>query len=115
MIGEWTVEPAHVAERIALRNVSGYALAWNTSFGGVPAADVVVVDYRSGSGGRNLMPLSSSAACFTSQAPRSGFFGCGLDSHHRDHRHRDTDEISTAPRHLSPSLPLIMKMPEIAR
>ena len=41
VIGEWIVEPAHVAERIVLRNVSGYALAWNTSFGGVPAADVV--------------------------------------------------------------------------
>lgn len=41
-IGEWIVEPAEVAERIVLRNVSGYALAWNTSFGGVPAADVIV-------------------------------------------------------------------------
>jgi diaminopimelate decarboxylase len=40
-IGEWIVEPAEVADRIVLRNVSGYALAWNTSFGGVPAADVV--------------------------------------------------------------------------
>lgn len=42
VIGEWTVEPAHVAERIVLRNVSGYALAWNTGFGGVPAADVLL-------------------------------------------------------------------------
>jgi diaminopimelate decarboxylase len=41
-IGEWIVEPADVAERVVLRNISGYALAWNTSFGGVPAADVVV-------------------------------------------------------------------------
>ncbi len=41
MIGEWIVEPADVADRVVLRNVSGYALAWNTSFGGVPAADVV--------------------------------------------------------------------------
>jgi len=40
-IGEWIVEPVEVAERIVLRNVNGYALAWNTSFGGVPAADVV--------------------------------------------------------------------------
>ncbi|HEY5921882.1 MAG TPA: hypothetical protein VIV11_09445 [Kofleriaceae bacterium] len=39
-IGEWIVEPAQCTERIVLRNVSGYALAWNTSFGGVPAADV---------------------------------------------------------------------------
>lgn len=42
VIGEWIVEPAHLAERVVLRNVSGYALAWNTSFGGVPAADVVL-------------------------------------------------------------------------
>jgi diaminopimelate decarboxylase len=41
VIGEWTVDPTHVADRIVLRDVSGYALAWNTSFGGVPAADVV--------------------------------------------------------------------------
>ncbi len=41
VIGEWIVEPHQIAERIVLRNVSGYALAWNTSFGGVPAADVV--------------------------------------------------------------------------
>ncbi len=44
VIGEWTVDPDDVAERIVLRDVSGYALAWNTSFGGVPAADVVLVD-----------------------------------------------------------------------
>jgi diaminopimelate decarboxylase len=42
-IGEWIVEPAHVADRIVLGGVTGYALAWNTSFGGVPAADVVFV------------------------------------------------------------------------
>jgi len=40
-IGEWIIEPAHVAERVVLRNVSGYAVAWNTGFGGVPPADVV--------------------------------------------------------------------------
>jgi diaminopimelate decarboxylase len=44
VIGEWIVEPAQVAERIVLANVSGYALAWNTSFGGVPPADVVMVE-----------------------------------------------------------------------
>jgi diaminopimelate decarboxylase len=44
VIGEWTVDPSQVAERVVLRNVSGYALAWNTSFGGVPAADVVIVE-----------------------------------------------------------------------
>lgn len=42
VIGEWTV--ADIGERIVLRNVSGYAYAWNTSFGGVPAADVVFAD-----------------------------------------------------------------------
>jgi diaminopimelate decarboxylase len=42
VIGEWTV--GDVGDRIVLRNVSGYAYAWNTSFGGVPAADVVFVD-----------------------------------------------------------------------
>jgi diaminopimelate decarboxylase len=41
-IGEWIVEPSQVRERVVLRNVSGYALAWNTSFGGVPAADVLL-------------------------------------------------------------------------
>lgn len=42
VIGEWTV--GDLGDRIVLRNVSGYAYAWNTSFGGVPAADVVFVD-----------------------------------------------------------------------
>ena len=42
VIGEWIVEPAQLGERVVLKNVSGYALAWNTSFGGVPAADVVL-------------------------------------------------------------------------
>jgi diaminopimelate decarboxylase len=42
VIGEWTV--GDVGDRVVLRNVSGYAYAWNTSFGGVPAADVVFVD-----------------------------------------------------------------------
>ncbi len=42
VIGEWTV--GDIGDRIVLRNVSGYAYAWNTSFGGVPAADVVFVD-----------------------------------------------------------------------
>jgi diaminopimelate decarboxylase len=43
VLGEWIVEPEQVADRIVLANVSGYALAWNTSFGGVPAADVVFI------------------------------------------------------------------------
>lgn len=42
-LGEWTVDPPAVGARIAVRNVSGYAVAWNTGFGGVPPADVVFV------------------------------------------------------------------------
>ncbi|MBA3538564.1 MAG: hypothetical protein H0T79_02965, partial [Deltaproteobacteria bacterium] len=43
VLGEWTVPPGHfeVGARIVLRDVTGYALAWNTSFGGVPAAAVI--------------------------------------------------------------------------
>jgi diaminopimelate decarboxylase len=44
VIGEWIVEREHVAKRVVLRNVTGYALAWNTSFAGVPAATVVTID-----------------------------------------------------------------------
>ncbi len=46
VLGEWAVEPARfdAGARIVLRNVSGYAVAWNTGFGGVPPADVVMVD-----------------------------------------------------------------------
>ncbi|MGE0400393.1 MAG: hypothetical protein AB7T06_27000 [Kofleriaceae bacterium] len=45
VIGEWTVAPSALDEgaRVVLRGVTGYAVAWNTSFGGVPAADVVLV------------------------------------------------------------------------
>lgn len=42
-LGEWTVEPPPVGAGLAVRNVSGYAVAWNTGFGGVPPADVVMV------------------------------------------------------------------------
>lgn len=44
VLGEWTIDPAHVpvGARVVLRNVTGYAVAWNTGFGGVPAADVVL-------------------------------------------------------------------------
>jgi diaminopimelate decarboxylase len=46
VVGEWTVTPAHlhIRGRVVLRGVSGYAVAWNTSFGGVPAAEVVIGD-----------------------------------------------------------------------
>ncbi len=44
VIGEWTVGPETLAEgaRVVLRGISGYAVAWNTGFAGVPAADVVI-------------------------------------------------------------------------
>ena len=44
VIGEWTIAPARLAAGapIVFRHVTGYAVAWNTSFGGVPAADVVI-------------------------------------------------------------------------
>jgi diaminopimelate decarboxylase len=41
-LGEWTVAPAHVAERVIVRDVPGYALAWNTGFAGIAPADVIV-------------------------------------------------------------------------
>ncbi len=41
-LGEWTVDPVVVAERVILRGVTGYALAWNTGFAGIPPADVIV-------------------------------------------------------------------------
>jgi diaminopimelate decarboxylase len=42
VLGEWTIEPAHVTERVIVRDVPGYALAWNTGFAGIAAADVVI-------------------------------------------------------------------------
>lgn len=48
-LGEWIVEPPPVGARVAVRNVSGYAVAWNTGFGGVPPADVVLVEDDLGS------------------------------------------------------------------
>jgi diaminopimelate decarboxylase len=46
VIGEWIVEPARYASDTwaVLRNITGYALAWNTGFGGLPPADVVMVE-----------------------------------------------------------------------
>ena len=41
-IGEWTIEPSHVERRAIVRDVPGYALAWNTGFGGIPPADVII-------------------------------------------------------------------------
>jgi diaminopimelate decarboxylase len=46
VIGEWTVDPARYAAGTpaVLRNVPGYALAWNTGFGGIAPADVALVE-----------------------------------------------------------------------
>jgi diaminopimelate decarboxylase len=45
VVGEWTVEPARYAagEPVVLGNITGYAVAWNTGFGGIAPADVVTV------------------------------------------------------------------------
>ncbi len=49
VIGEWSVAPdatgalLPVGAPVVLGDVSGYAIAWNTSFAGVPAAEIVVV------------------------------------------------------------------------
>lgn len=44
VIGEWTIAPSSLDQgtRFVLRGVTGYAVAWNTSFGGVPPAGVVI-------------------------------------------------------------------------
>ena len=44
VVGEWTVDPAHVpvGARVVLREITGYAVGWNTGFGGVPPAEVVI-------------------------------------------------------------------------
>jgi diaminopimelate decarboxylase len=44
VIGEWIVEDElPIGARVTVRHVTGYAIAWNTGFHGVPPADVVVV------------------------------------------------------------------------
>jgi diaminopimelate decarboxylase len=45
VVGEWTVDPSQwpAGARVVLRDVTGYAAGWNTGFGGVPPADVVMV------------------------------------------------------------------------
>jgi diaminopimelate decarboxylase len=45
VIGEWLTEDAMaVGTRVVVRNVTGYAVAWNIGFHGNPAADVVMVE-----------------------------------------------------------------------
>jgi diaminopimelate decarboxylase len=45
VLGDWAIEPAWFDEgdRVVLRNVTGYALAWNTGFGGTAPAEVVLI------------------------------------------------------------------------
>jgi diaminopimelate decarboxylase len=45
VVGEWTVEPAHFVPggRAVLRNITGYALAWNTGFAGIAPAEVQMI------------------------------------------------------------------------
>jgi diaminopimelate decarboxylase len=38
VLGEWICEPPRIGDRFIVRNVSGYAVGWNTSFGGIPPA-----------------------------------------------------------------------------
>jgi diaminopimelate decarboxylase len=46
VVGEWKLDPARypVGAPLVVAGVNGYALAWNTGFGGVAPADVVVVE-----------------------------------------------------------------------
>ena len=46
VIGEWTIDPSDLVDgdRAVLRDITGYALAWNVGFGGVPPAVVVWLD-----------------------------------------------------------------------
>ena len=44
VLGEWIADPRHfpAGARVVLRNITGYALAWNTGFGGIAPASVIV-------------------------------------------------------------------------
>lgn len=45
VVGEWTIDPARYepGRAVVLRNVTGYAVAWNGSFGGIAPAAVALV------------------------------------------------------------------------
>jgi diaminopimelate decarboxylase len=43
VIGEWIVDVEDVRDRIVLRNVTGYAVAWNTGFAGIAPATVLTL------------------------------------------------------------------------
>ena len=48
VLGEWTIEPAlaAVGARVVMRNITGYAVAWNLGFAGTPPAAVIMVPAR---------------------------------------------------------------------
>jgi len=45
VVGEWVADPLRfgVGARVVLRDVSGYALGWNTGFGGIAPASVIAL------------------------------------------------------------------------
>lgn len=45
VIGDWAVEPGWYppGARVVLSNITGYAVAWNTGFGGIGPAEIVMV------------------------------------------------------------------------
>jgi hypothetical protein len=44
VLGDWVADPDDfpVGATVTLAGVTGYAVAWNTGFGGVPPATVVI-------------------------------------------------------------------------
>jgi diaminopimelate decarboxylase len=46
VVGEWTIEPAQfcLGGRAVLRNITGYAVAWNTGFAGIAPAEVRMIE-----------------------------------------------------------------------
>ena len=44
VLGEWVIDPPPIGTPVVVRGVSGYAVAWNTGFGGIPPAEVVIGD-----------------------------------------------------------------------
>jgi len=43
VVGEWTCIPPRVGDRVVVRGLTGYALAWNAGFAGIAPADVEIV------------------------------------------------------------------------
>jgi hypothetical protein len=42
VLGEWSID-SRASDHAVFRDVTGYALAWNTGFGGISPSDVVMV------------------------------------------------------------------------